>query len=688
MTLRQNNNQEDDLLSSKKMKEMLDTVDKVRATLGGLKNSNSTDFYEELLSSLPQFVACGPQSAGKSSVIRRVSGVSLPEASTLCTRIATIIQIRRSSSSSSDDKSTVVTLTGPDGKTILNDRVDTDDDGSKSVLELVEKAQAEALRISPSKQFIEDHSIHVHVTGPALPNVTLVDLPGFHTADDADTKTVNDMVKRYIDMPGTLVLHVVKGDQDYASMLGNDFMRQDSKHDAGRVTVLTHCDKLDAKSAGDITRLQTTLDTTADNSTLTVALLGCTEDDEEEQYQLKHLRGMDDRLEVGVKDLSIHLEDRMREHLYTQFPRAVTKLETSLIDINKNLEEIREKSPIEILYEMSQTIRENFRNKKSGFMNDLRLVLEEMTTAIKNYVLDPVKSPVFINIRDQFDEVLEPGQMVYTSIEDENLARYVVKQNGDKVTLMNKTGSEIITKKISDLWSSEVAHIDCMVVDIGKHALDRGMRNLVHADRQPIIAVYANEFAKYYTDILRKTLEKINKKLDTLYNHVFSINIHYLAKPVAELLRNQMENERNEALKITEMAIDAMSAHNTDPDLIFSPNEHYLNSLVQKMVEADECMASDSGGARHIFHNIRAYIKVQRKYISELASKELIRTTIIETGSRFEKLLSSNIGKPDLIALIKEPSTVTRKRQTLLKRKKVLKEALGVLKKSGHHFLP
>ena len=106
------------------------------------------------------------------------------------------------------------------------------------------------------------------------------------------------------------------------------------------------------------------------------------------------------------------------------------------------------------------------------------------------------------------------------------------------------------------------------------------------------------------------------------------------------------------------------------------------------MVEADEGMASDNGGARHIFHNIRAYIKVQRKYISELASKELIRTTIIETGSRFEKLLSSNIGKPDLIALIKEPSTVTRKRQTLLKRKKVLKEALGVLKKSGHHFLP
>ena len=255
--------------SSARMKEMLDTVDKVRTTLGGLKNNQH--FYEELLASLPQFVACGPQSAGKSSVIRRVSGVSLPESSTLCTRMATIIQLRRSSSSG--DTLTRVSLIGPDGENILDGQVEVN--GTKSVRDAVERAQAKALEISPTKQFIEDHSINIHVTGPDLANVTLVDLPGFHTADDQDTKTVNDMVKRYIEMPGTLVLHVVKGDQDYASLLGNDFMRQAPKHDAGRVTVLTHCDKLDAKSDADVTRLQTTLDTTAENSTLTVAVLGC-----------------------------------------------------------------------------------------------------------------------------------------------------------------------------------------------------------------------------------------------------------------------------------------------------------------------------------------------------------------------------------------------------------------------------
>ena len=41
--------------SSSRMKEKLDMIDKVRATLGGLKDNKV--FYEELLSALPQFVA-------------------------------------------------------------------------------------------------------------------------------------------------------------------------------------------------------------------------------------------------------------------------------------------------------------------------------------------------------------------------------------------------------------------------------------------------------------------------------------------------------------------------------------------------------------------------------------------------------------------------------------------------------
>ena len=168
--------------------------------------------------------------------------------------------------------------------------------------------------------------------------------------------------------------------------------------------------------------------------------------------------------------------------------------------------------------------------------------------------------------------------------------------------------------------------------------------------------------------------------MNTFYDKVFSVGINDIAKPVARFLREQFERETHEAIKMSETAIEAMSAHNTDPNLVFTPNDRYLNSLVQKMVRVDSGMVSDSGGTRQIYHNVRAYIKCQRKYFSEMAPKELIRTTIIETGSRLLKLLSSIIGKPELIVLIKEPSNVARERQTLFE------EALTVAKKPRHSF--
>ena len=81
------------------------------------------------------------------------------------------------------------------------------------------------------------------------------------------------------------------------------------------------------------------------------------------------------------------------------------------------------------------------------------------------------------------------------------------------------------------------------------------------------------------------------------------------------------------------------------------------------MVAADTEMATDHGGLRHIFHNVRAYIKVQRKYISELASKELIRTLILRTERSFYALMES--GMSEYVGCIKEPEKLQRERVSM-----------------------
>ena len=141
--------------------------------------------------------------------------------------------------------------------------------------------------------------------------------------------------------------------------------------------------------------------------------------------------------------------------------------------------------------------------------------------------------------------------------------------------MKSNDGDKTVTKSISEVYSAEAAEIDCMVEDIETLCHDRGMRNLVHADRQPILVVYANAFAEYYESILEDTLDTISEKLDIFYDTVFSLNVNDLAKPVAERLRVQMQKEEEEAKGQAVQACDAIVLHNTDPDLIFSPNEHF-----------------------------------------------------------------------------------------------------------------
>lgn len=74
-----------------------------------------------------------------------------------------------------------------------------------------------------------------------MPNVTLIDLPGFTNSSTDSTNAVNSIVEKYVTMSGSLILHVVKSDQDYDTIIGNDFLRKLNKD---KILVLTHLDML------------------------------------------------------------------------------------------------------------------------------------------------------------------------------------------------------------------------------------------------------------------------------------------------------------------------------------------------------------------------------------------------------------------------------------------------------------
>ena len=658
---------------SEQMKIMLDKIDNVRSRLAGLKNGVRVGFYEEILEALPQFVVCGPQSAGKSSVIRRISGVALPEASTLCTRVATLIQMRRS-----DDAPTRVELQGPDGEIISQE---SSHDMNK-VRDAIAKAQATAVSRSPGQEFVDDHTIKVYVCGPQSANVTLVDLPGFHTADDDATKKVNAMVKRYIDMPGTLVLHVVKGDQDYASLLGNDFMRHAGKIDGGhgRVTVLTHCDKLKAESPADRKRLQATLNTTDNSSSLTVALCGNAKDDADEDTQLQHLGSLERRLALGAAELRDHLEDRMREHLAIQYPKAIKKLRACLTTIRTEVADARVQRPVDVMFQLSKQLEAAFRARSQDLLNELRPVLNKLTWGIKNFTLKAVTGAEDTSRkRDKFDEPLQIGSEVWYNFEGPKVRAELAEVTAianNILSVQRLTDLKKASVNIVDVWSAETSHMETMVQDIKKLAENRGMRNLAHVDPHPIIARYAKEFASWYEVKLNMAIESIAAKLSSFFDSLFSTDIPDMAKAAATQMRHQMRHHQQKVLDDAKRVVDAMVCHNRCPDLIFTSNEHYLQDLTQKMIAADNQMATDDSGARKIFHDVRAYLKVQRKHIAEMASKELVRTMFLGSGCGFGEVVES---ASKWVECVKEPRGMVRKRKELLRRQEVLESALELV---------
>ncbi|KIO22289.1 hypothetical protein M407DRAFT_28165 [Tulasnella calospora MUT 4182] len=215
---------------------------------------------------LPRVAVLGSQSAGKSSLIESMSGISLPRASGTCTRCpmecrlqfgetwSCSVMLRFEFDSGGNRLSTPreVSFGGP-----ISDKAD--------VTARLRRAQRAILRPSiDANKFLDDSDLEtngtslsfsknyvcIHVQGPQVPDLTFYDLPGIIAnvsdgGNEKDIQLVEDLAKMYITQPNCIVLLVITCETDFENQGAYRLIKADESLRARTVGVLTKPDRIE-----------------------------------------------------------------------------------------------------------------------------------------------------------------------------------------------------------------------------------------------------------------------------------------------------------------------------------------------------------------------------------------------------------------------------------------------------------
>jgi GTP-binding protein EngB required for normal cell division len=226
-------------LQSEQHRQLLDIIDRLR--------SKGISKYVDL----PEIVVCGDQSAGKSSVLEAISGMSFPTKDNLCTRFATELVLRRA-----QNETVKISITaGPNRTERERQRLSEFDfdfeHETPDLSNVVEKAK-EIMGLSDTKRFSTD-ILRVELCGPDQPHLTMVDLPGLFRAGNQDQSvedadTVRNMVVGYMEKPRSIILAVVSAKSDFALQEVTELARNLDPEGMRTIGLITKPDTLDPGS--------------------------------------------------------------------------------------------------------------------------------------------------------------------------------------------------------------------------------------------------------------------------------------------------------------------------------------------------------------------------------------------------------------------------------------------------------
>ncbi|KHO00775.1 interferon-induced GTP-binding protein Mx [Metarhizium album ARSEF 1941] len=389
---------------------------------------------------LPEIVVVGDQSAGKSSVLEAISGMSFPAKDNLCTRFATELVLRRSTNVEVKISILPETSRPMRQQEELKRFRPVVEPGTLDLSHIVEQAKL-AMGITPTSKAFRNDTLRVELSGPDQPHLTMVDLPGLFQAgnslqSDQDSETVTNMAIKYMKLPRSIILAVVSAKSDFALQQVTRLARGYDPNGHRTIGLITKPDTLDEGSESEAAYIRL-----ARNDDVKLKLgwhvlknrdykmtqnkaTSKERDDAEKAFFSSGPWATLDPSTVGVKTLKPRLSNLLRDQIVLQLPGLVKDVESGIKKCKRQIEKLG--SPRESIVEqreylisVSQTFSDLmkaavngnytdafFGSSKSeeGYQKRLRAVIQSLLTEIKDEMNENGCTRQIVDPEDQPDD--------------------------------------------------------------------------------------------------------------------------------------------------------------------------------------------------------------------------------------------------------------------------------------------
>ncbi|EFY94148.1 dynamin family protein [Metarhizium robertsii ARSEF 23] len=584
-------------LQSPEHRNLLDVIDKLR--------SRGLGKYVDL----PEIVVCGDQSAGKSSVLEAISGMTFPTKDNLCTRFPTELILRRHA------QNAVKISINPDPERSAEEKaqlrrfsVDTQS-SEPDIGTIVEKAK-EAMNLSETRKFSTD-VLRIELCGPVQPHLTMVDLPGLFRAGNRgqsaeDALIVSKMVRDYVKRPRSIILAVVSAKSDFALQEITEMARELDPHGLRTLGLITKPDTLDSGSDSEAAyiRLAQNQDVffrlgwhVLKNRDFKMRHASSNERDEAEEafFSAWPWAALDNKY-LGVKSLRPKLSNVLKDQILQQLPSFVQDIDIEITNCRNHLNRLgtARTTPAEqrrYLFQVSRDFTAIMRAAVDGEYNNVFFGSSKTDEGYRRRLRARVQESLTVFA----ENVRQHGQnkiIVDSEDEAELSGRQITRSSymGEVKDLMRRSRGRELPGTFNPLIIGELFIEQCQPWDGIAADVKSDVLRIVYEVAKTIVEhVAVEETAERILQVINTAISSLGDELDSEFQlllpsravHPITYN-HYLTDTVQKIQEDRRRHKLREGFR-TLMGDDEISP--VDQNVYMNPSA--LISQLEDHTEVD-----------------------------------------------------------------------------------------------------